>query len=52
MLAATTDFDESETARISNEENLTSEQVKDYLADVFEEIKSAKNKTIKSKQKE
>lgn len=52
MLAATADIDESDNARISNEENLTSEQVKDYLADVLEEIKGAKDKTNKTKQKE
>lgn len=52
MLAATADIDESENACISKEENLTSEQVKDYLADVLEEIKGAKNQTNKTNQKE
>jgi hypothetical protein len=51
-LAATTDIDESENARISKEENLTSEQIKDYLEDVLEEIKGTKDKTNKTNQKE
>jgi uncharacterized spore protein YtfJ len=52
MLAATADIDESKHAHVSDEENLTSEQIKDYIADVLEEIKGTKNKPNKIKQKE
>lgn len=51
-LAATTDIDESESARILDEENLTSEQIKDYIADVLDEIKATKSKSNRIKQKE
>jgi hypothetical protein len=40
---ATADFDESEESPVSNEENLTDEQLKDYITKVLEEIKK-KNK--------
>lgn len=49
MLAATADTDESDNARTSKDENLTNEQVKDYLADVLEEIKHAKTKNQNNK---
>lgn len=40
--AATADIDESEKARLPNEDKVTLEQMKDYLADVLEEIKDKK----------
>lgn len=49
--AATADIDESNTARVSEEQNLTSEQIKDYIADVLEETKSIKNNPNNAKQK-
>jgi len=42
MLAATSDIDESERASAPNEENVTIEQMKDYLDDVLKEIKDRK----------
>jgi hypothetical protein len=51
-LAATADIDESESTHILNEENLTSKQIKDYVADVLEEIKGTRNKSNKIKQEE
>lgn len=48
----TADLDESENAHAINDENMTSEQMKDYLADVLKEIKGTKNKPNKTKQKE
>lgn len=50
--AATADIDESESTRAMNDENMTSEQMKGYLADVLEEIKGTKNKPNKTEQKE
>jgi hypothetical protein len=50
--AATADIDESKAAHVSHEQNLTSEEIKDYMADVLEEIKGTKNKQNKTKQKE
>lgn len=49
-LAATADIDESENVRVSNGENMTSEQVKEYLADVLEEIKGKKDKPDEQKE--
>ena len=48
----TADLYESESVHVSNEENVTIEQVKDYLDDVLEEIKATKNKSNKADQKE
>ena len=48
----TADLDESEKTHSMNDENMTSEQMKDYLADVLEEIKDIKNKPNKAEQKE
>jgi hypothetical protein len=42
MFAATAEIDESEKTRVSNEDNVPLEQMKDYLADVLEEIKDKK----------
>ena len=50
-LAATADIDESKNACVS-QENLSNEQIKDYLADVLDEVKGTKNKPNKMKQKE
>lgn len=38
----TADLDESEKAHVSNEENVTIEQMKDYIDDILEEIKATK----------
>ncbi|MGH9975087.1 MAG: hypothetical protein ACRD8Z_04540 [Nitrososphaeraceae archaeon] len=46
----TADLDESEKARPMNDENVTSEQMKDYLADVLDEIKGMKSKPNKAEQ--
>lgn len=48
----TADLDESEKVHVSNEENVTIDQMKDYLDDVLEEIKATKNKSNKADQKE
>ena len=48
--AATADIDESENTHAMNNENMTSEQTKNYLADVLEEIKGIKNKPNKAEQ--
>ncbi|MGH9982645.1 MAG: hypothetical protein ACRD8W_01665 [Nitrososphaeraceae archaeon] len=50
--AATADIDESENMHVLSDENLTNEQMKEYLADVLEEIKGKKNKASKVEQKE
>ena len=47
----TADLDESEKTHAMNDKNMTSEQMKDYLADVIEEMKSIKNKPNKAEQK-
>lgn len=47
----TADLDESEKTHAMNDKNMTSEQMKDYLADVIEEMKSVKNKPNKAEQK-
>jgi hypothetical protein len=39
---ATAEIDESDKDGVSNEENVTSEQMKDYLADVLKETKNKK----------
>jgi hypothetical protein len=46
----TADLDESEKTHSMNDENVTSEQMKDYLEDVLEEIKDMKSKPNKTKQ--
>ena len=48
----TADLDESKKTHAMNNENMTSEQMKDYLADVLEEFKDIKNKHNKAEQKE
>jgi hypothetical protein len=39
---ATAEIDDSDKVDVSNEENVTSEQMKDYLADVLKETKKKK----------
>jgi uncharacterized membrane protein YgaE (UPF0421/DUF939 family) len=48
----TADLYESESVHVSNEENVTIEQVKDYLDDVLEEIEATRNKSNKAEKKE
>jgi hypothetical protein len=49
--AATADIDESQNARVS-EENLSNEQINYYIADLLDEVKGTKNRPNKMKQEE